>query len=323
MNQYICPGCLFLGKQTLLYESKFLNCQECTNKLKESNDIKLKKIFEIFYKHHKSGYRCTDCSRFIPLPADYSSNISCPYLDCCFIGDSSEMKKMHHPAIKTNETPEKLILSNNRKDLISTTIDTLSKELSFSSSNFTTHHKLLVYQAFNNLLNKFPEEMENYLLNESRTGGFQHKAFQEYIRLLEDSFPFSIRKNKKFYTINNLLDENLCLFEGASSFEAIVNDKGIIPNNTKEFYFGGRKATYAKPYYMGKLLNVVEAVTKQPLMHLVEEYTFNKIKIKDIVPGTNVIVTHLRIPPHYEMGGMVYVNRIRKKIVEEISGNLK
>jgi hypothetical protein len=48
----------------------------------------------------------------------------------------------------------------------------------------------------------------------------------------------------------------------------------------------------------------------------VTEYTFSKIKVQDIVPGTEVIVTHLRVPPHYQMGGMVYVNRVRKKIID-------
>jgi hypothetical protein len=51
-------------------------------------------------------------------------------------------------------------------------------------------------------------------------------------------------------------------------------------------------------------------------MSAVKDYSFSKIRVQDIEPGTPVTVTHLRVPPHYQMGGMAYVNRIRKKIVE-------
>ena len=52
-------------------------------------------------------------------------------------------------------------------------------------------------------------------------------------------------------------------------------------------------------------------------MHHVKDYSFSKIRMQDISPGMEVIVTHLRVPPHYQMGGMVYINRIRKKIVDK------
>jgi hypothetical protein len=65
-------------------------------------------------------------------------------------------------------------------------------------------------------------------------------------------------------------------------------------------------------------LSVTDKLTKNPLLDKVTEYSFSKIKMKDIDPGTEVIVTHLRIPPHYQMGGMVYINRVRKKIIDRV-----
>jgi hypothetical protein len=118
------------------------------------------------------------------------------------------------------------------------------------------------------------------------------------------------------YKIESLLDENLSLFDGISNFDATINSKLEIKNNTKEYYIGNRKATYAKPYYIGKLLNVVDKKNNNQLLDNVIEYSFLKIKMKDVIAGTEVSVTHLRVPPHYQMGGMVYVNRIRKKIVD-------
>jgi hypothetical protein len=49
-------------------------------------------------------------------------------------------------------------------------------------------------------------------------------------------------------------------------------------------------------------------------MKNVSDYTFSYIKIGNIVPGTKVKVIHLAIPPHYQMGPMVYLNRIKTEI---------
>jgi hypothetical protein len=125
-----------------------------------------------------------------------------------------------------------------------------------------------------------------------------------------------IFKNRKPVKIDTLMDVNLGIFDEISIFEGFVNEKLVIKNGTKDFYIGGRKGTYAKPYYIGKLLNVIEQETKTPLLSNVREYTFSKIYMQDVKPGTLVTVTHLRVPPHYQMGGMAYVNRVRKKIVE-------
>jgi hypothetical protein len=251
---------------------------------------------------------------------------------------------MHHPTIRIN--PEKLILDpvqedgrslkdkivseglgadfqleikeelENKITLLREVIDYQSGNVPYSSSDFTVKHKLLVYQSFDNLLKSHPDEMVDYLLNKSRSGGFQHKVFQEYIKLLEASLPYNIKKSNKLYKIESLLDDNLNLFDGISTFEAIVTDKLEIKNNTQEYYIGGRKASYAKPFYIGKVLSILEKRSGAPLMHKIKEYSFSKIKLKEVDPSIEVVVTHLRIPPHYQMGGMVYVNRVRKKIVD-------
>jgi hypothetical protein len=204
-------------------------------------------------------------------------------------------------------------------DQIRNVIESQSGSLLYNSSGFTVPHKQFVYEAFGNLLKRFPQEMVDYLFNMSSAHmGFQHKVFQEYIHLLEKALPILYIKNKKQYRIDNLLDTNLNLFDGISVFEAIVDEKSCVKNGTKEFYVGGRKGTYAKPYYIGKLLNVMQSEGRVNITHLVTEYTFSKIRLGGIAPGTRVTATHLRVPPHYQLGGMVHVNRIRKKIVERI-----
>lgn len=344
-TEYLCPGCLFLGKENLIGSvNKFFRCDDCEDELKKTTDPKRVAFFRTFFKHNRIGYRCNDCERFIPHPMDDSPIVSCPYFDCCFVGDWSSLRRMHHPTSESNaeiltldmtqesgKTFKDSVVSEdvsalsqleiqedleNKVKLLKDVIDYQSNNVPYSSSDFTIKHKYLAYQAFGNLLKKYPAEMVDYLLNSSRSGGFQHKIFQEYIRLLEESLPFSYKKAGKFFKVESLLDDHLNLFEGISVFEAIVTDKLEVKNGTKEFYIGGRKASVTKPYYIGKLLGLTEKIGKATLMDKVVEYSFSKIKLKDIVPGTEVIVTHLRVPPHYQMGGMVYVNRIRKKIID-------
>lgn len=348
-SEYVCPGCLYLEKQhitTLM--NKTFKCEECEEALKTSTDPKRIAFFRTFFRHNKGGYHCLDCDRFIPHPLDNSPVISCPYFDCCFVGSWANLRRMHHPTVNVGNAEILILDTSNEgslslKDQISSNdmsaddslilkeelegkiklikevIDYQSNNVPYSSSDFTIKHKLLVYEAFSNLLTHQPTEMISYLLNQSRSGGFQHKVFQEYIRLLEASLPYHIKKNNKLHKVESLLDEHLCLFNGISSFEAIVGAKLDIKNGTHEVYIGGRKASYTKPYYIGKILAILDKKTKESLLHKMNEYSFSKIKMKDIDPGTEVIVTHLRVPPHYQMGGMVYVNRVRKKIVDRTS----
>src|SRR5579859_5838134 len=211
----------------------------------------------------------------------------------------------------SNQTIENNILLI--KEIINSEINTVF----YHSSNLGAKHKTFVLKAFLNLLNKFPIEMTQYLFNAKRRG-FQHLLFQEYIFLLESSLPLHYRKNNKDRTIIYLLDDDLYLFDGISVFDSIVDEKGFIYNKTKEFYVGGRKAKVTKPFYIGKLLNIT--VNDISIMNCVKEYTFSLIKLKNIKKDTLVRVTHLRIPPHYQMGGMSYINRVRKNIVQKLKG---
>jgi hypothetical protein len=329
-KKYLCPGCLFLGKSTIMIPGASLKCNECNSLFKKEIDLKYKNFYKLFSYHSLTGFKCTDCNRFIPSSAINNTNIICPYFDCMFVGDSASLKKMRHPILSSDneniyseitQPLESTVCQNHLPkelkenfDCIKSVIETQTNELVYSKSNFTLNHKILVYKSFSNLLDKYPEEMIDYLLNQSRTGGFQHKLFQEYICLLEQSMPFVIKKNNKVIRIDNLLHPHLCIFDGISIFEANVNN-GLVKNNTQEYYIGGRQASYTKPFYIGKILSIVNNQDKQSLLNNITEYSFNKIKLKNTPNNTSVTVTHLRIPPHYQMGGMVYINRIRKDIV--------
>jgi hypothetical protein len=338
-KEFICPGCLFLGKENLLSQEVQLICYDCVDSSKKATESKWLDFFNCFKKHSKVGFRCADCDRFIPQPLSKSTNIICPYIDCLFVGSSNDLKKMTHPnldsKIKHVSIASGIQIADDEADvttkieiqqdlelkikIIKEVIDQQSSAIYWNSFNFTIKHKAFVYQAFKNVLEKFPIEMTSYLLDASRSGGFQHKLFQEYISILESNLPIPYKKNKEIKSIQSLLDSELSLFDGMSVFDGEITKNCVIKNNTQEVYIGGRKASHVKPFYIGKLLNVVMTDTNEPIMHLVKDYSFSRIKLSEMPKSTKVTVTHLRVPPHYQMGGMVYVNRIRKKIIDKVS----
>lgn len=205
---------------------------------------------------------------------------------------------------------------NSKIDCINNIIKSEIENTIYNSSEFTIQYKIIAYKSIFNLLDRCPEKMIPYLYSNSRSGKLQSKLFQEYISLLEESLPFSFKKKGKEIRVESLFDANL--FDGVSVFDEVISSKLEIKNSTKEFYIGGRKSAYTKPFYLGKILNIINVNDSQSLMNNILEYSFNKIKMKNISPGINVRVMHLRIPPHYQMGGMVYINRARKKIVESL-----
>ena len=197
--------------------------------------------------------------------------------------------------------------------LLSSIIKEQSESVHYNSYNFTKEIKLCMYEAFHSILEEFPNEMVNYLINLDRKEHLQYKIFQAFILNLENRLPFSFVKNKRKYEISSLLDENLCIFDGISTFHAKV-ENGLIRNETKELYIGARKGVYDKPFYLGKLLEV--QFENSSILSQVKFYTFSKIIIE--IPDCDVLVTHLRIPPHYHMGGLMYLNNIRRKILDDL-----
>ena len=187
MTQYVCPGCAYLGKTNIItLAGSVFKCNECLAESKDTQDPKQLVLFKTFYLHNKSGYKCPDCNRFIPRPIYGSTkSVSCPYFECCFVGDIDSLKKMHHPSSHSN--PEKLLADlscfqqtaqenvvsvmeakqdlANKVKILTGVIESQTISTPYSGSNFTLMHKLLTYQAFRNLIQKFPEEMIEYLVN--------------------------------------------------------------------------------------------------------------------------------------------------------------
>jgi len=291
------------------------------------------------------------------LVFDKNYTVSCPYPDCFFSGNVNDLISMSHPrcmasielsidtgflhtigvgrcsaidrlqdpgrlsgrtSVDRNSTTDARLVVNsdyhNYLSVLLSVIDNQQKSLRFNRE-CTLLHKSLMYDAYRKMINLYPEIMVSYLVHLNRQG-LQHKIFQEYVRLLEQNLPYSYIRNNEKIVITSLLDKSLCVFDGVSEFSATVDETSEIKNGTKEMYVGGRTGFYYKPYFIGKILDIKDQHDCSILDQL-QEYSFSKIKLKPEVRGT-VSVKHLRISPHYQMGGLVYLNRIRRKIVDSV-----
>lgn len=198
------------------------------------------------------------------------------------------------------------------------TIDTQMRMIEYNSINATLKLKTCMYNAFKKTIRKYPVEMISSLVFLNRETGMQAKIFQEFIFLLEKELPFSFIQDNKIYKIKSLLDDDMSIFAGVSEFIATVDEKREIENLTKELYVGGRKGIYCRPYYIGKLLGITDENGKS-IIRNVKEYGFSRIVMSNRVrPKTRVLVRHLGILPHHQMGALSYLNKIRREIVDRV-----
>ena len=375
-NIPICPSCKEdERKEFLVQEGKLWRCNNCT-KMIDFGTEEIKKMrtqvspnliavanldakirqYRAFALHSRKGYRCPDCSRFIPESVCTPNGISCPYDDCIFMGKITNLEVITHPLALTQRQMVSLqspIFDHEKSNGVELTIqdsfeaDTIQADVHIDvcernqkehetllqvindqidmikrmNSPGTFFQKLLMYEAYKVMLEKYPEEMVSYLVHQKQNLDFpiQSRIFQEYTGLIENFLPFSIKKKDSTIDIVDLTDPNLSLFLGISKFEAMVKGNRKVPNNTKETYTGGRKYKNYGPCFIGKLIDIVDQKTGQSLKDHVKEYSFVDISMDDTIQsGTLVNVTHFRIPSHYEMDSMVFLQRIRRQIVDKV-----
>jgi hypothetical protein len=315
-------------------------------------------IHKIFQVHSKKGFRCPDCERFIPESYLKSNDVSCAYPDCMFFGKLSSLSVMAHPISTASRNNLSLDSSNVNKSgdkettgyqtfadkikckeinaddsiemnqkfqyeytTLSEVINLQMERTKASASETTSMQKVCMYKAYKNMLEISQEEMVSYLVHLKQSSEFpiQARIFQEYVKLIKDQLPFQIKKNKAMIDICSLTDPNLGLFDGISKFTGKIDDNYVIPNNTEETYIGGSKSRYCGPYFIGEIIDIINKDTGESIKNYIDKYSFAKILMnKDIGINVPVEVSHFRLIPHYEMGNLVHLQRIRRKIVDSV-----
>jgi hypothetical protein len=378
-NMPICPACRHFGqREFLVTEGKLWKCQACTreldrlpaeistikNKISQSkveNDILIAfegrlRLHTAFALHSRKGYKCPDCTRFIPESINTAFGVSCPFEDCFYSGKIEKMELMAHPvgltqrqmmslqspiaSDKNDSTSKSEIQDNfvapnvsadihlelresfeNELKILTQVLDEQTKAIKRTCSPGTIMQKLLMYEAYERMLKDYPAEMVSYLVHRKQSSDFpiQSRIFQEYIKLMEDALPYDIVRGNDVYSVCSLTDPNIQLFSGVSEFEATIKSDFSIPNNTVETYTGGVKFKNYGPCFIGLLIDVIDRNTGKSILEHVMNYSFVKINMKHNVEiGTPVFVKHFRIPSHYEMGSMVYLQRARQRIVDSV-----
>jgi hypothetical protein len=332
-------------------------CSKESVRLEDEADSEISQCFhDIFSAHSKKGYRCPKCERFIPDSYVRSYLISCPYPTCNWFGTSNEIELMLHPTGMSSEHLISLDVNYNDKwhgdnpgkthtwkdnvadvsanadikmevvqrydqeyEVIRTVILTQMERV-LKEKRTKSIKKQLMYQAYLNVFERQPEDMIAYLAHLKHAGDLpiQSQIFQEFVRLVENALPFTIEKHGTEIEVLSLLDPYLDLFLGISNFTETVKLNRVVPNGTNEIYVGGRRMRDFGPCFIGMLCSVRDELGND-LFKKVVYYTFSHIKMADSVePGTVVKVSHLRIPSHYEMLGLVQLQRTRRRIVDSV-----
>lgn len=306
-----------------------------------------------FATHSRKGFRCPACERFIPNSHIKSNSISCPYPNCYYFADENGLLPMSHPMglksrpivsingdngvfrhgsnlrqndfglqiqdrLKSEDVNADIHIEFHEQfqkeyNLIKEVIELQRERLSEKESG-TSFQKKLMYEAFQSMLTKHPEDMVSYLAHEKPIGDYpiQSRIFQKYCIFVEQSLPCTIVKNDTEYDICSLLDPQLDLFTGISEYVSYIKGDCTIPNGTIETYIG-------RPCFIGKIIDIKLIDSEESIMHLVDEYSFSKIHLQmNVRTGVPVRVEHFRIPAHYEIGSLVHLQRIRRRLVDSI-----
>lgn len=346
----ICPLCkLDNRKEILVKEDKLWKCDHCWKEWESAKVLSEKVLFDSFKLHSRSGFKCPECNRFLPASA-IGDTLSCLYSDCLFMGHKKDLEPMAHPSFLGTRN---LLYISNQKDeddksdfdivdsgaysdayacvcvseqlkaehtMISDIISEKISLLKRTNRESTLNQKILMHQAFKQMLDECPEDMIPYLVRLKKKFDIplQPRIFQKYIKLIENNLPISfIRANKKIDIID-LLDPNLSLFLGESEFESVVDVNLMARNNTKEEYVGRTTFKNYGPCFLGKILEVNDEKGNS-ILDKIKWHSFNQIHFDNSVsPGTKIFVKHYRIPSHYENKSMIFLQSVRRDLVDKI-----
>lgn len=354
----ICPACRLENEKNLLVaEDRLWRCHSCTEKINSSLSLPEKNFHLVFSLHSKSGFLCPDCCNFIPSSVEKNGILICPFPKCCFSGSSKKTLRTTHPVTirfrdshfsidngpgdSRKEVGQEKYLKDPESSLSEDSVllkdisekefkllqETIRTAMSFNERQAlpaTKVQKTLFYRAFWDLTEKYPEEMVSYLVHNKTSFdfGLQAKIFQIFLFHLENFLPYSFVSSTGKTEICSLFDSRLGLFDGESNFTAIVQSDYSIPNLTSEHYFSQNLKDYG-PYFLGKIVELKNEAG-QDLLPEMQGNSFVKIELtKKVLPGTKVFVRHYRLVPHYTMGILIHLQKIRKHLGEILARKKK
>lgn len=342
-----CPACNHYGDKTALVKTdNGLFCQTCSSKL-ENNECHTKEernFRSVFLNHNSTGYRCPCCLRFVPKSISRVTTFCCPYPDCSWYGTRHDMAEMAHPSMRLMVKYTQLsedsdtFRSYNSGKCAADQHAQIEVKVDFDSDYKLvksvlqaqlrraerrpldrTIKKRTMFEAYLQLLDEDPTDLVRYLVHRQARGEspLHSRIFQRYIYLLENKLPFEIKADGLSTTVYSILDNSLNIFSGVAEYETVIRDDYSLKNETKQRYYGAKNNKDYGPHFIGLLEDVIDE-NGVSLMDHVTTYSFSSIQLNTGTPGTKVKVKHLSIPSHYETGGLVQLQRIRRTVVDSV-----
>lgn len=212
------------------------------------------------------------------------------------------------------ELRKEIALSFMKKDKLSilqNIINDLKIKFEFNSHTHSKKLKILALDTFEYEARQNPDKIYDYLIG-SGYGSFQHDLLFSFFKIVEKNLPISYVKNNEKIIIKSVYDPKLNFFSNISKFSGKLNNNLEIKNNSPEIYVGGVKATVIKNHFIGELISVKSE--GKNIINLITSKGFHNISFKELTPGTNIDVEHLSILPHYGIGALGIINKIKNQI---------
>ena len=294
----VCPNCKSNNKISyIIVNNKKYSCEnKCNN------------IFECY---SKKGYKCPNCNGFIP---ESHLKEKCIYNNCNHDLSKCSLDFMRHPFktidfIDKNTEFVKITSFNNKKNKINFIIDKILFLIDYRSIDSKVKIKQVLLETIRQLSFE-SEEFVNFIYYNKKNDIFC-KFFQRFICNFEKELPVSFFIFNKFKTLSSI--EDFGFFDGKTEFISTINTSFEAVNNTKDIWYDSRKKGMFTKMFIGKIISA--SCNGIDITNKIISYDFNKIVFtKDIVPGTEVTITHLMLRPVYNSSIFIIFNSIMKEI---------
>lgn len=344
-----CKNCI---RQIEFLEKELNKLQENDKNIKRINSLKIKLEFlKVFSNHTLKGFKCNKCKKFVPN--SYKGD-ECPYIKCKNILDRSNILEKKHPVTfnkrhfvyiqnpisKHNDGKEfsekycasglnacdLLLNEEERINELSTILSVIKGQKKANSNNRKIPIKSCMYDAFEETVKEYPDEMSKYLIKGGQISDIAIQAiiFQNFVDVVEKRLPIILFIKGVQIKINDIMDERLRIFEGRRRFTNFMDHNCIIKRKSQIRIQDGKSIKDESDHFIGKIITINDSCGCD-LKHLIDNYSFSAIKMKSdktLKPATDVIVDYYSLHPSYTMGAMIQMQRIKKKLFDSINKKL-
>jgi len=309
-------------------------------------------LLKAFSKHSMNGIKCPKCLKFVPFSLK-GETFKCPYTNCG--ADCSDAIETKHPKniskrylysinekyrgnfgsdkevgenyIGSSKNPFEILSSQesfkNSYDIILKTI-VMQKKTNGGTKKMP--NKIAMYEAFEDVLLKYPQEMIDYITIGGQNGSLaiQPIIYQHFSDRLLKKLPLSFfAKGTRVY-IDDPIDTRLYLFEGVRQFTNFLDHNLVLKKKNQYSIIDGDVVENKSNHFIGKLISTTNIHGKDLSNHI-DSCNFISLKMKSdsvMVAGQDIVVRYYSINPSYTMGSMIHMQRIKKKISESVKRKL-